>query len=49
MKAHFFDLDTILRIDNKVWIIDKKNPNNPIKFESFINTGSWLLKNTSSV
>ena len=30
MKAHFFDLDTILRIDNKVWIIDKKNPNNPI-------------------
>lgn len=30
MKAHFFDLDTIIRIDNKVWIIDKKNPNNPI-------------------
>lgn len=30
MKAHFFDLDTILKIDNKVWIIDKKFPNNPI-------------------
>ena len=30
MKAHFFDLDTILKIDNKVWIIDKKTPNNPI-------------------
>lgn len=30
MKAHFFDLDTILKIDNMVWIIDKKNPNNPI-------------------
>lgn len=30
MKAHFFDLDTILKIDNKVWIIDRKNPNNPI-------------------
>ncbi len=30
MKAHFFDLDTIVNIDNKVWIIDKNNPNNPI-------------------
>ncbi len=30
MKAHFFDLDTIVDIDNKVWIIDKNNPNNPI-------------------
>ena len=28
--AHFFDLDTILKINNKVWIIDKNNPNNPI-------------------
>jgi hypothetical protein len=30
MKAHFFDLDTIVDIDNKVWIIDKNNPNSPI-------------------
>ena len=26
MKAHFFDLDTILVVDSKVWIIDRKNP-----------------------
>jgi len=30
MIAHFFDLDTILRVDNKVWIIDIKNPKIPI-------------------
>ena len=30
MKAHFFDLDSILKIDNKVWIIDKSNPNTPL-------------------
>jgi hypothetical protein len=30
MKAHFFDIDTILIIDNKVWIVDKKRPNIPI-------------------
>jgi hypothetical protein len=30
MIAHFFDLDTILRVDNKVWIIDVKSPKIPI-------------------
>ena len=30
MKAHFFDLDTILTADNKVWIVDKTIPNIPI-------------------
>lgn len=30
MKAHFFDLDSILKINNKVWIVDKTNPNNPL-------------------
>ena len=30
MKAHFFDLDTIVNIDNKVWVIDKNNPSNPV-------------------
>jgi hypothetical protein len=30
MKAHFFDLDTILTTDNKVWIVDKTIPNIPI-------------------
>lgn len=29
-KSHFFDVDTILVSDNKVWIVDKTNPNNPI-------------------
>ena len=30
MKAHFFDLDTILTTDNKVWVVDKTIPNIPI-------------------
>ena len=30
MKAHFFDLDTILTTDNKVWLVDKTIPNIPI-------------------
>jgi len=30
MKAHFFDIDTILVTDNKVWIVDKTRPNLPI-------------------
>jgi hypothetical protein len=30
MKAHFFDIDTILITDNKVWIVDKTKPNLPI-------------------
>lgn len=30
MKSHFFDLDTILTTNNKVWIVDKTIPNIPI-------------------
>ena len=30
MKAHFFDLDTILVTNAKVWIVDKTIPNIPI-------------------
>jgi hypothetical protein len=30
MKAHFFNLDTILITNNKVWIVDKTIPNIPI-------------------
>jgi len=30
MKAHFFDIDTILVTNNKVWIVDKTRPNLPI-------------------
>lgn len=30
MKSHFFDLDTILITNNKVWIVDKTIPNIPI-------------------
>lgn len=30
MRAHFFDMDVILRLDSKVWIVDKDSPNIPI-------------------
>lgn len=30
MKAHFFDIDTMLIADSKVWVVDKRNPNVPI-------------------
>ena len=30
MRGHFFDIDTILTVDNKVWIVDKSNPNVPL-------------------
>ena len=30
MKAHFFDLDTILNTNSQVWIVDKTKPNLPI-------------------
>lgn len=30
MRSHFFDIDSLLLVDNKVWIVDKKNPNIPI-------------------
>jgi len=28
--AHFFDIDTLIRVNNMIWIIDKQNPNIPI-------------------
>lgn len=30
MKAHFFDINTLIQINGKVWIVSKKNPNTPI-------------------
>lgn len=30
MKAHFFDIETILVMNSKVWIVDKTNPKVPI-------------------
>lgn len=30
MKAHFLELDIILRMESKPWIVDKSNPNIPI-------------------
>jgi hypothetical protein len=30
MKAHFFDIETILTMDSKVWIVDKLSPKAPI-------------------
>lgn len=30
MKAHFFDLDSILSSDSKVWIVDRKSPKFPV-------------------
>ncbi len=30
MRAHFFDIDTLLVSEAKVWIVDKKSPNIPI-------------------
>ena len=30
MKAHFFDIETILTMDSKVWIVDKLSPKTPI-------------------
>ena len=30
MRSYFFDIDTILTVYNKVWIVDKSNPNMPL-------------------
>lgn len=30
MTAHFFDIETILVMDSKVWVVDKSNPKVPI-------------------
>ena len=30
VKARFFDIDVLIRLDNQPWIVDKNNPNVPI-------------------
>ena len=30
MNAHFFDLNTAIIVDSEVWIVSKKNPNEPL-------------------
>ena len=30
MVAHFFDIDTFVKVEQKVWIIDKSKPNSPV-------------------
>lgn len=30
MRAQFFDLDTLIKLENKAWFVDKTNPNTPI-------------------
>lgn len=52
MKAHFFDIETILVMDNKVWIVDKLNPKVPIikLFKSefnLIKSGIYRSQNNS--
>lgn len=52
MKAHFFDIETILVMDNKVWIVDKLNPKVPIikisKSEfNLIKSGIYRSQNNS--
>lgn len=29
-NAYFFDIDCLIRLENKAWIVDKKNPSKPI-------------------
>lgn len=29
-SAYFFDIDSLVRVENKAWIVDKKNPTKPI-------------------
>jgi hypothetical protein len=30
VKSHFFDIDTLIKLENQAWIVDKNNPNVPI-------------------
>ena len=30
MNAHFFDLNTAIVVNSEVWIVSKKNPNEPL-------------------
>ena len=29
-NAHFFDIDCLVRVENKAWVVDKKNPKTPL-------------------
>jgi hypothetical protein len=51
MIAHFFDLNTLIDINSKVWIVSKNNPNKPlIKLEqsefNLIKSGIWRKTGT---
>lgn len=46
MKAHFFDVDTLIEFDGRCWIVDKNQPNKPIMKLSksdfnLIRSGIW--------
>ena len=30
VKSHFFDIDTLIKLENQAWVVDKNNPNIPI-------------------
>jgi len=30
VRSHFFDIDTLIKLENQAWIVDKNNPNIPI-------------------
>ena len=30
MNAHFFDLNSLITMNSKVWIVNKLNPNKPL-------------------
>lgn len=52
MIAHFFDIDVLLLVNNKVWIVDKSKPNIPIlklsKYEfNLIKSGVYKSQNNS--
>lgn len=51
MIAHFFDLNVLIDIDSKVWIVSKNNPNKPlIKLDqsefNLIKSGIWKKTGT---
>jgi hypothetical protein len=30
VKSHFFEIDTLIKLENQAWVVDKNNPNIPI-------------------
>lgn len=52
MIAHFFDIDTLIKIDSNVWIVSKSNPKRPLLKISqsdfnLIKKGMWFRKGVS--